>query len=195
MKQLSNALIREAIAARGWPEPEAGILHVVGIRGAVPVYTSNAAEAAVTRTVQRLDEWDDTVGVFGAELHVWRATTDPGHHYTRSPLNPIGAARLEPGCYQYRRGLHQGRVPALVQAGRVLVARDTNRDGVAQPFEPRFKGWWGINIHPGRGSKIGRWSAGCQVIPEPDWAAFWATINRHPQPLYRYYLLEARDLL
>jgi len=189
MTLLSNAMLRRVIAAKGWPEPEPGIIHVFGIRGAMPINPT-----AVTRVAQRLDAWDDTVGVFGSELRVWRATTDPGHYYTRTPLNPIGAARLEPGAYTYRRGLHQGRVPALVQAGPVLVARDSNRDGQAQVYEPRFKGWFGINIHPGRGSSIGRWSAGCQVIPEPGWADFWATINAHPQPLYRYYLLRAEDL-
>lgn len=189
MIALSNAVLRVAIRRRGWPEPVAGALSIFGIRGAAP-----AAAAVLRHTTQTLGEWDDTIGVFGTDFRLWRATTDPGDYYTRRPLNPIGAARLEPGAYSYRRGLHRGIVPALVQAGPVRVSRDANRDGQAQTWEPRFSGLFGINIHPGRGSKIGRWSAGCQVIPQPGWADFWRIVTSRPQAIYRYYLLEADDL-
>jgi len=108
------------------------------------------------------------------ETRLFACTVDPGLVYAKDPMNPKGTAHLAPGHYprSHRRGLHKG-TPALVQVGPVTVRRDADRDGDTDEniFET---GIFGINAHSTRGEpvKVGRWSAGCAVLPlvmDMDW--------------------------
>lgn len=97
----------------------------------------------------------------------WLATTEPGSHYTFSPMNANGAARIAFGQYQcWQIGTHGNSEPheALVQtAGAVKVHRDLNKDGF-RTGDKIQEGWFGINQHYGYDMpEIGRASAGCLV--------------------------------
>lgn len=140
------------------------------------------------------DSYDDTIILYGPVLRGFRATTDPGKYYTEKPLNRSGAAHLRPGNWLYRRGLHRGK-PGLVQAAKVSIRRDMDRDSKPEGNEPIEVGWFGINFHPGGASdKIGLWSAGCQVIhggrEGSQWKRFWDTLDEFPeQRLFVYTLV------
>lgn len=188
---LTNSLIRAVCEEHGFGRPKDGILHVVGIRNAQP----HGDTAITVGGTPRLDKWDDTVGCFGAALEVYTATTDPSRYWTVHPENPLGAAWLIPGKYNYRVGYHKTKTnPALVQNGPVAVRRDRDRDGRPEYGEPTDVGWFGIHIHRGgRGSlPVGRWSAGCQVIVAEDWPVFWDHIEASGQQEFQYWLLLAQ---
>lgn len=99
-------------------------------------------------------------------------TTDPGTTYQVKLLNPKGCAVMVPGQYlnAYKSGFHQGKSDhrALVQVGKVTVDRDEDMDGIAELDKKLIEaGYFGINIHGANKNadttKIGPWSAGCQV--------------------------------
>ena len=102
----------------------------------------------------------------------WAATTTPGRHYTKNPLNARGAAMVKPGqqfCWvvgHHKNSSH----PALVQeGGPITIYRDFNRD-FKREGEKEYSGYYGINQHstrPGYSGKVGKWSAGCLV--GADW--------------------------
>lgn len=104
-----------------------------------------------------------------------QATTEPGDHYTRFPLNRLGAARIAFGQYKaWRVGVHSGWQPALVQRGLVKVHRDRNKSGTRNGSDPIDIGdHFGINHHstqPNFNSPtIGRFSAGCLVGMRYEW--------------------------
>ena len=62
----------------------------------------------------------------------WEATTEPGTYYTQNPVNPGGAARIKFGQYKaWKVDTHWSRTEphaALVQAKKILVYRDRNKD-------------------------------------------------------------------
>ncbi|WP_254957862.1 MULTISPECIES: glycoside hydrolase family protein [unclassified Cyanobium] len=98
----------------------------------------------------------------------WEATTEPGSHYTNTPMNARGAARIRFGQYRaWQVGQHGENDPheALVQAAPVTVFRDANRD-FQRPGDSEDTGLFGINQHWGYDlprNDIGRASAGCLV--------------------------------
>jgi len=64
-------------------------------------------------------------------VNSWEATTEPGSHYTYSPMNPKGAARIQFGQYKaWKVGYHGTANPheALRQVGNITVCRDFNKD-------------------------------------------------------------------
>lgn len=102
-------------------------------------------------------------------------TTDPGEYYTKQKLlNKAGAAILVPGQYNsYKLGKHRGAYEALTQsAGEVTVWRDGNKDDKLDRTGQKHSGWFGINIHragqSGTTSRVGKYSAGCQVFANAD---------------------------
>lgn len=195
MIQLSNALIRAAIQRLGYPDPEVGKLHILGLRGATP---TSATE--ITRCENLPDRYNDVICTFGTTLFLAKATVDPGATYTRTPLHPKGAAHLLNGCWTHKRGLHKGR-PALVQAAPVRIWRDTDKDYKRDPAESSvYDGWFGINIHAGGTSpSIGAWSAGCPAIAGgwtgTPWTTFMRLINAADQETYRFYMMDAKELV
>jgi len=197
--EVSNSILRAAIERLGWGEPEPGVLHVWGCRGARPWPDApDDGKYYLQETGQQLDQWDDTIGLFGTSFGIWRGTTDPGAYYSYDPMNPIGTAHLVPGWYDYQQGLHKGN-PALVQFSTVTVIRDEDRDGTGEPQEYTESGMFGVNIHAGGDSEVvGAYSAGCQVFQDgwsgPEWGTFYSRIEDANQPTYRYWLLEASDV-
>ncbi len=94
-------------------------------------------------------------------------TTDPGLTYLKTLLNPKGTGILVPGQYDYKLGLHKGKIKAFVQDGPVKLYRDKNKDDKID-INPNTidSGYYGVNIHPTsvfNPKFIGPWSAACQV--------------------------------
>lgn len=188
--QLTNASIRAACEAHLGERPEDGRLHILGLRSATP-----ATPTAVTLHAPQYNRFDDTLAVFGTELHAWPGTVDPGRTYTERPLNAQGAAHLRNGVWLFKPGLHRG-LPALVQAGPVTVQRDRDRDGKAEPGEPIQTGYFGIEIHRmGNGPTVNDWSAGCSGMHVPAFEEFWAFVKASGQGTFRYWLLDGSALL
>lgn len=141
----------------------------------------------VRSTSARPGAFDDWIGVFWMnwdigtwEFHVWQGTTDPGTYWLNRPLNVSGTAILVEGQYQstYQIGLHRNKYEALIQCKPVRVYRDDDRDEILDMMPDTVqRGLFGINIHRAsadfRVTKVGKWSAGCQVIADPrDFAQF-----------------------
>lgn len=108
------------------------------------------------------------------QLWLFPMTTDPGTYWRKHPMNAKGTAILAPGQYRgcWELGLHKGEYEALVQRGPMTVWRDNDRNATLD-LGPADDGHHGINLHKaGRltdtDSKVGRWSAGCQVLPRTD---------------------------
>lgn len=127
-------------------------------------------------TKEVTDEFVDTLCVFyRGEDGLWNyfeypCTTMAGLYYFLEPMLPnFGTAILAPGQYRgvYALGKHYG-LPALVQVGNLKVYRDNNRDSVVDLDAKTLSegAWFGINVHYSwRNRRIGKWSAGCQVLP------------------------------
>lgn len=114
----------------------------------------------------------------------YKATTDAGLKSRTNPVNSKGCAIVVPGQYisLWTFGLHQGKYEALVQNTPVKVYRDNNKDGKLD-FDPKTieEGYFGINCHRANAkiesTIVDGWSAGCQVISDPDnWNDFYGTV-------------------
>lgn len=130
------------------------------------------------RSSARPNRFDDLITVFsfhnGWLFWVFPATTDPGAYYLEQPINEDGTAILAPGQYRsaYAIGKHRGQYDALKQVRPVTVFRDKNRDRQVDTDQLTATGLFGINIHraakAGEPESVDRFSAGCQVIQNPD---------------------------
>ena len=157
--------------------------------------------------------FDDWIGVFWMnwdrdtwEFHVWNATTDPGIYWLDQPLNVRGTAILVPDQYRssYQIGLHRNKYEALVQCKSVKVYRDNDKDEILDMMpETIQRGLFGINIHRAsadqRSTRVGKWSAGCQVLADPrDFAQLMDICNLAEDewgPIFSYTLLTQEQLL
>lgn len=98
-----------------------------------------------------------------------------------------GMAKLEPGVWMYKTGVHNGSVPhpAFRQADKVTVKRDGDPDYLDT-------GMFGINIH--RGGKNSTSSLGCQTVPPDQWDSFknlgYSELKRYGQKEFPYILIE-----
>lgn len=135
-------------------------------------------------------------------------TTEPGTTYQKKLLNPKGCAVMQPGQFinAYKLGYHQWKKDhrALVQVGKILLKRDKDLDGIpGNSGELEWNTGAGCNIHgANKGivtSKIGPWSAGCQVHERwskkeemCDIAQLYEKVNNG---LLTYTLLEERQLI
>lgn len=124
--------------------------------------------------------FDDKIYFFEGErfICVTSATTNPGTTVLRSfeRFNAKGAAVLVADQWYYNvwtRGMHQGKVPGLLQLGsRVKVWRDNNKNDKSGDTGEIQEGFFGINFHPNThdfnakttGTLVNGWSAGCQVV-------------------------------
>ena len=122
-------------------------------------------------------KFDDTICVAYVDMLAndiikhFPATTDPGIHYLTTPINPSGAAILALGQHRgiWNIGKHKG-YDALIQVRPCTVVRDNNRDAFRDYDAKNTEyGMFGINLHSvdphEYQTTIGRWSAGCQVLP------------------------------
>lgn len=124
------------------------------------------------------NKFDDWIFVCYKEDGKWRShkfacTTDAGLYWLKNPMRRDGTAILK-HPQQMRAafyiGLHKGTYECLRQRELVRVWRDNNRDEELDFFGDSSS--WGIQIHRAsshtRSSVVGRWSAGCTVIADPE---------------------------
>lgn len=137
-----------------WPD-----FHLIGIR----------------TTDEKPNEFDDVFYlVANDELHTYTGTTNPGRHWLKNPISEKGAAVLKPGQWAncWELGRHKGLYKAWVQVRPVTVYRDNDRDEFSENLGIEETGLFGINIHRANESKkstfIDKWSAGCQVLNDPQ---------------------------
>lgn len=119
--------------------------------------------------------FDDMIAVINGEKIQWfTCTTNPGTHWLKNLLDSKGTAVLKPNQYvdTWSLGLHQKKYEALVQIKPVEVYRDKDLDIIAEETAITDKGLFGINIHRANETMISKfidkWSAGCQVLNDPD---------------------------
>ncbi|AKG20643.1 peptidoglycan-binding domain-containing protein [Calothrix sp. 336/3] len=101
-------------------------------------------------------------------VNQWQATTEPGSHYTYTPMNPAGAARIKFGQYKsWSVGMHgnSDRHEALIQVTPITVHRDFNKD-FKRIGDKTDTGLFAVNQHWGYDAPqndIKNASAGCLV--------------------------------
>ncbi len=162
----------------------------------------------------RANTFNDWLTVFYRFKRTWNyfafpATTDPGTYYRKHPINVRGTAIMQPGQYPgaYKIGRHR-RYKALQQKGPITLFRDADRNetidtidtmGTPQSGIDRING---INIHRANAhhpsTQVGKWSAGCQVLQDPDHFAFLLTLAERGREKFgnsfTYTLIEEGDL-
>lgn len=153
-----------------------------------------------------LDGWNDAVGVLcvDSDGHVklsqlFQCTTEPGRYYVQNRLNPEGAA-VALIDYLHKdiwvRGAHKDQQNCLIQQGaEISVVRDGNGNGRRDASDPIRKGYYGINMHSTKGNydikSIGRWSAGCTVIPNVQQHQYiMGIVNKAENKKISYILLD-----
>ncbi len=154
--------------------------------------------------------FNDWLTVFYIFEDVWNsfafpATTDPGTFYRENPINVRGTAIMKPGQYRgaYMVGRHKG-YKALQQNGSITVFRDANRDDeIDTTGVEEDTGIHAVNIHRADAFRpsirVGRWSAGCQVVQDPDHFAFLMSLCERAREKFgnsfTYTLLEEQDIV
>lgn len=189
--------IAEAVKAKRyvWFEGEYD-LNLVGVRSAD--LQANTFNDWITVSHRRAS------GVWA--FYAFQATTDPGLYWRENLDNVKGVAMVVPGQYRglWKRGLHQGKYDALVQAAPVTVFRDGNRDATLAPNAAVVEtGLFGINCHRARESgasaNVDKWSAGCQVVADSDDFQMLLTLCARQTvtgkgTAFTYTLLDERDI-
>lgn len=142
--------------------------------------------------------FDDLLYVVdGESLHCFSCTTNPGTDWLVKLLNPKGAAVVKADAQYpnlWKRGLHKGE-PALIQSSLVTVYRDNDLDDKSEEIGVIEKGYFGINLHNANNSfksiLIGKYSAGCQVVPDPkDHEKILSLCDGSGQQYFTYTLLK-----
>lgn len=124
------------------------------------------------------NEFDDWIFICYLEegkwvTHKFQCTTDPGLYWLESPMRSDGTAILKHpqqmrGAFYI--GKHKNTYDCLRQRELVKVWRDNNKDMELNFFGDSSS--WGIQIHrassKSKSKKVGRWSAGCTVIADPE---------------------------
>ncbi len=131
------------------------------------------------------------------------ATTDPGTYYRKKPLNLKGTAIMKPGQYRgaYKVGKHKGYT-ALQQKNNITVYRDNDKDATLDTDGSEDSGMHAVNSHRASrvraSTQVDKWSAGCQVLQDPDHFDFLIALCKKASDKYSnsftYTLLEETDL-
>lgn len=121
--------------------------------------------------------FDDIMHVFFKRGSDWfyrsfPMTTEPGKYWLENPMNSLGTSIVKSGIQfidLWMQGKHQGKYDALIQANRITVIRDNDKDGSAETQGGKeYTGMFGINCHRasdnGGSINVEKWSAGCQVL-------------------------------
>ncbi len=167
-------------------------LNLVGIR--TSSVDANTFNDWVTAFYIFNDDWN---------FFAFPATTDPGTFYRKEPLNVKGTAVMKPGQYRgaYKIGKHK-QYKALEQKKPMTVYRDANRDGrLDTAGMEEDTGNYKTNIHRSNAHRpsvvVGKWSAGCQVLQDPDHFAFLLMLCERSKSKFgnsfTYTLLEEGD--
>lgn len=156
MKQYTIDELKQEFKKHNYEFPQ---FHLVGIRS----------------KANKPNEFDDLIAVIDNNQISWyTCTTNPGTHWLLNLLNPKGAALLKPGQWKdsWQVGLHQGKYQALTQCKPITVFRDGNKNNIAEESKVTETGIFGINIHRANeklvSKLIDKWSAGCQVLNNPQ---------------------------
>lgn len=124
--------------------------------------------------------FDDKFYLFKGEVFIMviSGTTNPGTPILEGGFlkyNKQGAAVVKSDEWYYnlwKYGLHQGKMPALLQLGnKIKVFRDGDKDKKSEEVGNITEGFYGINFHSNnydltskiKKEEINGWSAGCQV--------------------------------
>lgn len=191
-----------------YPIPE-NDFSFLAIRGAVP--SDQSAYQKFHDSIQLLLKGTDythyrctIIQIHRHKLSPFKASTVPGIHYIKNPLNINGAARLIEGHHLFRQGFHipfKGtKYAAFTQASLFPLLRDTNSN-LKLDWDNSdildFTSSAGINLHYGKGSVIDKWSAGCQLIATKNSLKIWDAFKNRiysgfpdQSKLYRYFLLD-----
>lgn len=155
------------------------------------------------------NSFDDFITISYKENGVWKfhkfkATTEAGRTYMKSPMNKNGTAILIPNQYKgsHAIGLHQGQYKALRQVGKLKIWRDSDKDDVYDYVNVTDSFNDGINIHRanknGESIYVQNWSAGCQVIASSkDFETFMRVIEKSASMYgnkFTYTLITSNDL-
>lgn len=157
--------------------------HLVGVRSAA----------------DKANAFDDTFYLIkGNILFQTACTTNPGSYWLQNIMpGKTGAAVLKSNmqfkdCWAL--GNHKGLHPALIQVKPVTVIRDGDGDLQSEEVGKEDTGLFGINIHRANATTISKiidkWSAGCQVLPDPKMMDFvLEKCKESGQKLFTYSLL------
>jgi len=133
----------------------------------------------------------------------FEATTDPGSHWLKHPMNDDGCFIMKPGQYRgaYTPGPHgKHKYRALRQFNPMSGYRDDNKDSIHDMNESSVQtGMFYTNLHHGwNASVVERNSAGCQVVRyKKDLKAILYLVDKAIPlygPLFTYTLLEKQDI-
>lgn len=165
---LASKIVRYMQFRNYWIAKLPGFLNIVYLEG---------ADADGTPNADKFNEFNDRRIVFAVEngkpviLYNALGSTEPGRYYTERPLNSLGAARIAFGQYKaWRVGVHNAGKrtahEALIQADKITVHRDLNKDGMRTGDRLDVGSGFFVNQHSGFDApvnNIGRSSAGCLV--------------------------------
>ena len=139
---------------------------------------------------------------FNAEM-----STTPGNYYLVHPMRPDEGCAIMAAGYQYRgayiRGLHKNTRALVQQGAAVKYYRDNNRDSVLDLDPSTMRsGYAGLQIHRGgKSERVGRWSAGCQILRSGDMAFLMKLADKQAETnsgpgwdRYTYTLIDEKDL-
>ena len=160
--------------------------------------------------------WNDFIGIATlGKVFLYRGTCDPSAYWTSvggAATDKKGVAHICLGWYPraYQVGYHGVSSPsfkheALLQVGKVKIWRDGNNNFRQDDSDIIQEGWFGCNIHRasavGKEATIGRYSAGCQVVQDPDdFKEFMAVIKasapylRGRRHAFGYLLMSIREV-
>jgi hypothetical protein len=196
--ELSKDVIEKAVKSLGynWFEKGDFNVNIVGVR-------NSSTKDKVTNL------FDDFITISYKENGVWKfykfkATTEAGMAYMKSPMNKNGTAILIPNQYKgsHALGLHQGQYKALRQVGKLKIWRDSDKDSQYDYVNVTDSFNDGINIHRakknGQSIYVEKWSAGCQVIASSkDFETFMKVIEKSASLYgnkFTYTLITSNDL-
>ena len=177
---------------------------LLGIRGSkLNQYVDTAESLQVSSNDIVPDKWCCSIIQLGFNDNLcgFQATTLPGVFYEQNPMGAYGAARLLPGLWNFKRGLHKGN-PALIQNEKMALLRDSDKDYEFDWDSDMFQvGFFGIDNHAGGGMAVGKWSAGCQVIKgdvsggvsrsweSTAWSTYYKRATMANNSIYKYILI------
>lgn len=129
------------------------------------------------------DNFDDLIYLMNGEqpIMMFNGTTHTGTYGLQnfSLWNSKGTAVLKSNQWHYNiwaKGLHKGKMKALVQVNKAYFYRDNNKDSKVDEKGTLYFEKAGLNFHTVSYNKltnyfaklIGQWSVGCVVVPDVD---------------------------
>lgn len=149
------------------------------------------------------DVWNDYIGIcWNGKCKAWKGTTDPSVFYTMKPMNKKGTAHICLGHHKkiWKIGIHSKKYKALVNrwdCGRVKVWRDADKSFTKTDKDIIEKGIFYTNLHRASSrkdvEKIGRYSAGCQVVRnKKDFDELMKICVDSKQKKFNYFLFDIK---